>query len=488
MSTQLQLLISSTWQTLYMVITSGVLAIFFGLCLGLLLLTTGKKGMWEKPWLYRILSLIVNIGRSIPFVILMIALIPFTRLIVGTSIGTNASIVPLTIAAIPFYARIAESAFKQVDPGLIEAAHAMGVTARQLLFKVILPESLVALLEGATLTLVALVAYTGIVGVMGGGGLGDVAIRYGYQRFDIPMMIYTIIIIVLMVQLLQWLGDISARKRTLKWWGLLVLIFAVAYGVLAFESDHTLRNTGPVIVVGITSGPQEQIMQTATQVAKNQYGITLKVVVFSDYVMPNQALASGQLDANIFQHIPYLNTQIAQHGYALTPIGKTFVYPLGFYSIKIKSIAALKNGALVAIPNDPSNEGRALLLLAQNHLISLKSSAGLLATPNDITSNPKNLQFRELDAADIARALPDVAIGALTNDYAAADHYNVDQALIKEGPDAPYANVIVVVDSRKNDPLLQKLVLIMHSQAVLNETLSLFPNGAAIPAWPVSAS
>ncbi len=488
MLTHLQLLILSTWQTLYMVVTAGVLAVFCGLCLGLLLLITGPGGAWQKPWLYRILSLIVNIGRSIPFVILMIALIPLTRFVVGTSIGTNASIVPLTIAAIPFFARIAESAFKQVDPGLIEAAQAMGVTSWQLLYKVMIPESLVSLLEGATLTIVALVAYTGIVGVMGGGGLGDVAIRYGYQRFDIPMMIYTIIILVVMVQLLQWLGDFSSKRRSLKWWGLFVMVFAIAYGSWLHQSEDASQSSGPVIVVGITSGPQEQIMQTASEVAKNQYGMTLKVVVFNDYVMPNQALASGQLDANIFQHIPYLNTQIQQHGYALTPIGKTFVYPLGFYSVKIQSINALPNNALVAIPNDPSNEGRALLLLAQNHLITLKSSAGLLATPNDIISNPKKLQFRELDAADISRALPDVAIGALTNDYAATAHFNVNQALIKEGPSAPYANVIVVVDSRKNDPLLQKLVLIMHSKAVLNETLSLFPNGAAIPAWNATGS
>ncbi|MCX7122956.1 MAG: MetQ/NlpA family ABC transporter substrate-binding protein [Gammaproteobacteria bacterium] len=487
MLTHLQLLILSTWQTLYMVITAGVLAVFCGLCLGLLLLITGKNGVWQKPWLYRILSLIVNIGRSIPFVILMIALIPFTRLLVGTSIGTNASIVPLTIAAIPFFARIAESAFKQVDPGLIEAAHAMGIRPWPLIYKVILPESLVTLLEGATLTVVSLVAYTGIVGVMGGGGLGDVAIRYGYQRFDIPMMIYTIIILVVMVQLLQWMGDFSSKRRTMRGWGLLVIIFSIAYSSWIYHSEESSVVSGPVIVVGITSGPQEQIMQTATQVAKNQYGITLKLVVFSDYVMPNQALASGQLDANIFQHIPYLNTQIAQHGWALTPIGKTFVYPLGFYSIKIKSINALPNNALIAIPNDPSNEGRALLLLAQSHLITLNPSAGLLATPNDITRNPKHLQFKELDAADISRALPDVTMGALTNDYVAAAHFNVNQALIKEGPNAPYANVIVVVDRRKDDPLLQKLVLIMHSKPVLDETLSLFPNGAAIPAWPVNA-
>ncbi len=485
MSVDPQLLLSSSWQTIYMVFCASVLAIFVGLLLAIALLVTQKGGVWDKPWIYRLLSFIVNVGRSIPFIVLMVALIPITRFLVGTSIGTNASIVPLTIAAIPFYARIAESAFRQVDKSLIEAAHAMGVTPWQLIYKVIVPESFLPLLEGATLTIIALISYSGVVGVIGGGGLGDVAIRYGYQRFDVTVMLITIALLVILVQGVQWVGDLSSKQRTLKWWTLIVVVLALGSGYHIATAQHWVGNAN-VIRVGITSGPEEQVMQVATSVAKDQYGITIKTVVFDDYVLPNEALATGQIDANIFQHIPYLDTQIAAHGYTIKPIGKTFVYPMGFYSVKIHSIAALPYGALIAIPNDPSNEGRALLLLAQRGLIKLDPKSGLLATPINITANPKHLRFKELDAADIPRALPDVIMGALTNDYVAAAHFTVNQALIKEGPNAPYANIIVVQDSRAGDPSLQKLVLIMHSKPVLDETLSLFPNGAAIPAWSVS--
>lgn len=479
MSVDLQLLLVSTWETLYMVFCASVLSILLGLGVSLVLWLTQAKGPWAQPVVHRLLNLIVNIGRSIPFVILMVALIPLTRLLMGTSIGTTAAIVPLTIAAIPFYARVAESAFKQVDRGLIEAAHAMGVTPWQLLYKVILPESKQPLLEGATLTLIALISYSGVVGIMGGGGLGDVAIRYGYQRFDVAMMLATIVILVVMVQFVQWIGDFSSRRRTLKVWAGLAVLLACGVGLQLFAVQAT---SAKVIRVGITSGPQEQIMTVAAQVAKTQ-GITLKMTVFDDYVLPNQALATGQIDANIFQHIPYLTTQIKAHGYQITPIGKTFVYPMGFYSVKIKNIAALPEGALIGIPNDPSNEGRALLLLEQSGLIGLNAKSGLLATPLDITANPQHLHFKELDAADIPRALPDLSMGALTNDYVAAAHFTVNDALLKEGPNAPYANIIVVADSRAKDPLLLQLVAIMHSKAVVDETKTLFPGGAAIPAW-----
>lgn len=479
MSVDLQLLLKSTEDTLYMVFFSSVLSIICGLCIAILLFMTQKKGVWPQAILHTILNFIVNVGRSIPFVILMLALIPITRFIVGTSIGTTASIVPLTIAAIPFYARIAESAFKQVDSGLIDAAHSMGVTPWQLLYKVIIPESLLPLLEGVSLTLIALVSYSGVVGVMGGGGLGDVAIRYGYQRFNLPMMFYTIVILVILVQIFQWVGDYSSKKRSLKaWLALSVALFFIS----CLSLFHFSEAPAKIIRVGVVSGPQEAIMKVAAEVAKKQFGIELEPVIFTDYVLPNEALASGEIDANIFQHQPYLDTQIKQHHYAITAIGKTFVYPLGFYSTHIKRIQDLKQGDLVGIPNDPSNEGRALLLLSQVHLITLKSGVGLLATPADITQNPLGLHFKELDAADISRALPDLTMGALTNDYVSSAHFTVSQALVKEGPHAPYANIIVVQDQEAHNPLLLDLVKVMHSAPVVQETETLFPGGAAIPA------
>lgn len=481
MLTNLELLLLSTWQTLYMVFAASVLSICIGLSLGLSLYVTAKNGVFERKSIYHVLSFIVNVGRSVPFVILMIALIPITRLLIGTSIGTNASIVPLTIAAIPFYARIAESAFKQINPGLLEAAQAMGLTPWQTIFKVVVPESKIALLEGATLTIIALIAYSGIVGMIGGGGLGDIAIRYGYQRFDVSMMFATIVILVILVQLIQWLGDVSSKKKTLLFWGLLSIPLLFGSGVQIISQD--INNSANTIKVGIVGGPMEQVMQTAQLVAKENYGVNLKVMVFSDYVLPNQALNTGEIDANIFQHIPYLNSQIQAHGFAISPLAKTFVYPMGFYSLKIKSISQLLYDATVAIPNDPTNEGRALLLLQKAGLIKLSNNSGLLATPQNIISNPKNLQFKELDAADVSRALTDVSMGAITNDYVAAAHLTVNDAILKEGPDVPYANIVAVQTSRLNDPKLQVLVQVMHSPQVLQETQTLFPNGAAIPAW-----
>lgn len=481
MSDAAQLLLSSTWDTLYMVFIASALSILLGLGVGLLLYISAKDGLWQHKNLHRILSLIVNVGRSIPFVILMIALIPITRFIIGTSIGTNASIIPLTVAAIPFYARIAESAFKQVAPGLLEAAKAMGLTPWQTVFKVIVPESKVSLLEGATLTIIALIAYSSIVGMIGGGGLGDVAIRYGYQRFDVAMMLATIVILVVMVQLVQWLGDLSSKKRTLWFWGLVA--FPLLLGSLGQAFSNEINDKSHTITVGIVAGPMEQVMQVAQQVAAQDYGVKLKIIVFNDYVLPNQALNSGEIDANIFQHQPYLDAQTKAHGYHISALTKTFVYPMGFYSTKISSLSQLPYGASVAIPNDPSNEGRALDLLQSAGLIQLNPSAGLFATPQDIISNPKHLQFKELDAADVPRALQDVTMGAITNDYIALAHFTVNQALIHEGPNVPYANIVAVQTSRLHDPKLQVLIPIMHSPEVLKETNSLFPNGAAIPAW-----
>jgi D-methionine transport system permease protein len=159
-----------------------------------------------------VLGAVINLGRSVPFIILMVAIIPFTRRIVGTSIGTTAAIVPLTVAAIPFFARLVEGALKEVDPGVIEAAQSMGTTPLQIIFKVLLPEALPALALAVTVTAVNLVGYSAMAGAIGGGGLGDLAIRYGYQRFRGDIMVQTIAILVLLVQGMQMLGDRIAHK------------------------------------------------------------------------------------------------------------------------------------------------------------------------------------------------------------------------------------------------------------------------------------
>lgn len=206
------LLTTATLETLYMVAVAVALGTAMGLPLGVLLATTGRGEMLESPIFQRVAGAIVNIGRSLPFIILVVAIIPLTRLLVGTTIGTTAAIVPLTLGIVPFIARVVEGAVREVDPGLIEAARAMGARPWQVVTKVLLPEALPGLIHGLTLTIVTLIGYSAMVGAVGGGGLGDLGIRYGYQRFRPEVMLAVVVLLVVMVQLVQAAGDHLARR------------------------------------------------------------------------------------------------------------------------------------------------------------------------------------------------------------------------------------------------------------------------------------
>lgn len=212
----LALLFKSLWETTYMVAVSGAISAFIGIPLGIILVTTDKGHILENTPLNKVFGVIINATRSTPFIILMVAIIPLTRLIVGTSIGTNAAIVPLCIAAIPFVARIVESALKEVDYGVIEAAQAMGASPMEIITKVLIPEALPAIILGLTLTIISLIGYSAMAGAIGGGGLGDLAIRYGYQRFRADIMLITVIILIGQVQIVQSTGDYLARRLNKK--------------------------------------------------------------------------------------------------------------------------------------------------------------------------------------------------------------------------------------------------------------------------------
>jgi D-methionine transport system permease protein len=206
------LLLKSVWETLLMTLASGVISLLAGLPLGLLLVATGKGSFAENRWINSLLGAVINGFRSVPFIILLVALIPVTRLIVGTSIGTWAAIVPLSIAATPYFARIAEVSLREVDPGLIEAVRAMGGSRWHLVREVLVPEALPGLTSGFTVTLVTLVGASAMAGAIGAGGLGDLAIRYGYQRFETGIMIAVVAVLIVMVCGMQWLGDrLTAR-------------------------------------------------------------------------------------------------------------------------------------------------------------------------------------------------------------------------------------------------------------------------------------
>ncbi len=208
----LQLLPLQLWNTIYMVIVSAFFAILIGLPLGVILTITDKGHIKANKYFYKFLETMVNVGRSFPFAILMVALIPFTRWLIGTSLGTTASIVPLTIAAAPFVARLVETSLKEVDNHILEAAIVMGSNTWQIISKILLPEALPSILSGVTLTVVNLIGYSAMAGLVGGGGLGQVAIQYGYNRFNTFIMVITVILLILLVQIMQWIGNVAVKK------------------------------------------------------------------------------------------------------------------------------------------------------------------------------------------------------------------------------------------------------------------------------------
>ncbi len=208
----IELLIRSIWETALMTFASGVISLIVGLPLGLALVITSTGGIAENLWINRIIGAIVNAFRSIPFIILLVALIPLTRLIVGTSLGTWAAIVPLSIAAIPYYARIAEVSLREVDHGLIEAVRAMGGNRWTIIREVLVPEALPGIIAGFTVTLVTLIGASAMAGAIGAGGLGDLAIRYGYQRFETNVMIAVVAVLIVIVCGIQWIGDKAAAR------------------------------------------------------------------------------------------------------------------------------------------------------------------------------------------------------------------------------------------------------------------------------------
>ncbi|MEI2385232.1 methionine ABC transporter permease [Breoghania sp. JC706] len=208
----MSLLAKGLWQTVYMVFVSGLIGTAIGLPIGVFLATSGKGELFPAPVWNRIIGLVVNATRSTPFIILVVAIIPFTRMIAGTSIGTRAAIVPLTIATIPFVARLIEGAIREVDKGLVEAARAMGATPLQIVTKVLLAEAMPSIALGITLTIVSLIGYSAMVGAVGGGGLGDLGIRYGYQRFMPEVMLAVVVVLIILVQAVQSAGDALARR------------------------------------------------------------------------------------------------------------------------------------------------------------------------------------------------------------------------------------------------------------------------------------
>ncbi len=259
-----------------------------------------------------------------------------------------------------------------------------------------------------------------------------------------------------------------------------LVIIAAALALCLIGSGAALAQDS--IKVGTTAGSDVEILEKARDVAA-QNGLTVQIIEFSDYVRPNLALADGEVDLNSFQHIPYLEEFTKERGLDLVSIGRTYVAPIGFYSKKIKSLDELKNGDTVAIANDPTNGGRALILLQRAGLITLKEGVGLTATPFDVVENKLNLKIVELDAAQTPRSLDDVAAAAVNNTFAIPAGLNPGDAIYREDAESPYVNVIVARAADKDNPLYKKFVEAYQSQEVADFILTRF-EGSTIPAFP----
>ncbi|HUG58777.1 MAG TPA: MetQ/NlpA family ABC transporter substrate-binding protein [Candidimonas sp.] len=261
-----------------------------------------------------------------------------------------------------------------------------------------------------------------------------------------------------------------------------LLQFAAGLGVIASFAATSALAQDTVYKIGVTGGPHAQIMEFVKGVAAKD-GLKIEVVEFSDYVQPNAALAAGDLAVNSYQHQPYLDAQIKDRGYKLTSVGYTITFPMGIYSKKVKTLAELSNGARVGVPNDPTNGGRALLLLQSQGLLKLNADAGLKATPLDIIENPKKLNIIELDAAQLPRSLSDLDAAAVNGNYAASAGLNpVTDAIAIEDAKGPYANIIVVRTQDKDQPWVAQLLKAYHSPATKEFVTSTFKD-SVITAW-----
>ncbi|MDI9819402.1 MULTISPECIES: MetQ/NlpA family ABC transporter substrate-binding protein [unclassified Legionella] len=253
-----------------------------------------------------------------------------------------------------------------------------------------------------------------------------------------------------------------------------LFIFIISLVACSKPSPNTLT-------IGTIAGPETDLVEVAKEVASKQYGLEIKIVEFNDYNLPNEALDDGSLDANVYQHLPYLQAAVKAHHYNIEPIGKTFVFPAAIYSARYKSLSQLPDKAIIAIPNDPSNEARALLLLKKAGLISLKTKDA--SSVADIAANPKHLYIKELDAAQLPRVLADVDAAVINTTFAIPAGLSPSRdAIYMESKDSPYANLIVIRKNSNKKPQLEQFVKAFNSQEVKDKAKELFGD-AAIPAW-----
>ncbi|MBI6548966.1 MetQ/NlpA family lipoprotein [Xenorhabdus lircayensis] len=264
-----------------------------------------------------------------------------------------------------------------------------------------------------------------------------------------------------------------------------IAVISALLGTLALTGCGQEPRDPNHIKVGVIAGPELKVAEVAKQVAKDKYGLDVELTTFNDYVLPNESLSKGDIDVNVFQHKPYLDQQMKERNYKLAIVGNSFIYPMAAYSKKFKSLDELKEGSQIAIPNDPTNQGRALLLLQKQGLITVKDGVGLLPTILDITSNPKHLDIVQLEAPQLPRSLDDqkIALALINNTYAGQIGLTPEQdGIFVEDKNSPYVNIIVSREDNKDAENVQKFVKAYQSPEVEQEAQKVF-KGGAIKGW-----
>ena len=472
--------ISSIWETLLMLAWSGVFVFVLGGVLGVALTVTRAGGILENRPLWQVLDKVTNVFRSIPFIILLAALLPVSRLIMGTAIGVPGAIVPLVVGAIPFFARQVEVSLAEVDPGLIEAADAMGLAPLDIIWRVYLRESVSSLALVTTVTLISLLNLTAMAGAVGAGGLGNFAIQYGKDRNQLDVIYVTVVVLVIMVSLIQIVGNAVAKRSSAEHRAAAatagngtttgtgatgshtrrnVIIgaaaFAVGFGLYFTVNALTAAPATERVTVkmGVTGTIYEELYAPAKEKLAAE-GIDLEIVQFSGYTTPNAALADGDIDLNSFQHRIFFTTELEKKGYKLSNIGNTFVQPMHLYSANVASVDEIADGAKVAIPDDVTNGGRALKVLEAAGLIQLSDTAGFNPTVADITANPRGIEIVQLAANNIPSVLPDVAAAVVNGNYAIDNNLSHDDIIFEDTSigDEQYWNLTAARTEDLKDP------------------------------------
>ncbi|GKS81062.1 hypothetical protein LPAF129_07470 [Ligilactobacillus pabuli] len=469
--------IQATWETLYMTFGSAVISAFLGLFLGIFLVITQPGGILEDRVTYSLLDKVTNLLRSIPFIILLAVISPLTQYLIGTTVGTTASLVPLICGIFPFYARQVQNALLDVDDGVIEAAQAMGSSPAAIIFRIYLREGLADIVRVSIVTIISLIGLTTMAGAIGSGGLGDIAISIGYARFQNDVILVAMLIILILVFAVQIIGDwcvglIEHRPlgrttnpaRTEKsgkgvkqsfWWlaGSLAVVSLIFVGIHTMTTQAAQADQTKTITIGSQGTDYETWKYIAKSQSAKDLGLKIKVKQITDGVQLNQATSQGNVDVNAFQSLSYVQAYNQQNkGNKLAVLGTTYLEPMGIYSKKYKNIVDLPTGATVAIANNPSQATRGLLLLQKAGLITLKKGFGNLGMVNDIVANPKKLQFKKIDDTTGPRVINNVDAVLISNTVALEGDLNVlkDSIFHEKVDQSTKANVNILVTAAKN--------------------------------------